>query len=202
MPARLPEPLQRVVEQLARLPGLGHRSALRIGMRLLQWPESETRRLGKGIADLRDELCICSCCRSIASEDPCPVCSDEERERTILCIVPEWDSILALEAGNFYNGLYFVLGGLLSVAPKIDSRCLAIDDLTDRLKEGEVKEIILALGSTLEAENTVTYLKNLISNQFPHIVVTRLAQGMPLGAEVKYMDQETLRQSMHNRQQL
>lgn len=202
MSTRLPEPLRVVVEQLGRLPGLGPRSALRIGMRLLQWPESETRRLGNAIAVLRDELCLCSRCGGIAAEDPCPICADANRDVQTLCIVPEWDSILALESGNFYEGQYFVLGGLLAPAQKQDSGSLAIKPLTDRLREGEIREVIMALGSTLEAENTATYLKQLLNRQFPQITVTRLAQGMPLGAEVKYMDQETLRQSMRNRQQM
>jgi len=202
MPAKLPDPLRVVVEQLARLPGLGPRSALRIGMRLLQWPESETRRLGDGISGLRDELCICSRCGGIAATDPCTICAAPERDTETLCIVPEWDSVLALEAGNFYNGQYFVLGGLLSPSQKMDSSSLAVDHLLDRLAEKEIREVIMALGSTIEAENTATYIKQLLGREFPEIAVTRLAQGMPLGAEVKYMDQETLRQSMRNRQKL
>lgn len=202
MAAPLPEPLHVVVQQLARLPGLGPKSALRIGMRLLQWPESETRRLGQGIASLRDELCLCSRCGGIAAADPCPICAAPDRNAETLCIVPEWDSILALEAGNFYKGQYFVLGGLLAPSQKMDSGSLAVESLLNRLAENEVTEIIMALGSTLEAENTATYLKRLLLQEFPDIAVTRLAQGMPLGAEVKYMDQETLRQSMHNRQKI
>lgn len=202
MPAQLPEPLRKVVEQLARLPGLGPRSALRIGMKLLQWPESETRRLGVGIGGLRDELCICSRCGGMAAADPCPLCSAPERDRETLCIVPEWDSIIALESGNFYNGQYFVLGGLLSPSQKTDSSSLATGQLLARLGENEITEVIVALGSTIEAENTATFIKKLLEKEFPHVAVTRLAQGMPLGAEVKYMDQETLRQSMRNRQKL
>ncbi len=168
----------------------------------MEWPESETRRLGNDIANLRDELCLCSRCGGIAASDPCPICSAPERDREKLCIVPEWDSILALENGSFYNGQYFVLGGLLSASQKADSRSLAMDQLLARLGENEITEVIMALGSTLEAENTATYLKQVLAREFPHIVLTRLAQGMPLGAEVKYMDQETLRQSMRNRQKI
>lgn len=202
MPAQLPEPLEEVARQLARLPGIGPRSALRIAMKLLQWPESEAKRLGSAIVNLRDSLCLCSRCGGIAATDPCPICGAPERAADTLCIVPEWDSILALESGNFYNGQYFVLGGLISPAQKTDSSALAIDQLLKRLGENEITEVIMALGSTLEAENTATYLKQLLAREYPDIAVTRLAQGMPLGAEVKYMDQETLRQSMCNRQRL
>lgn len=198
MSAPLPEPLRNASELLGRLPGIGHKSALRLAMTILQWPESEARRLGQAILALRDQLGICSRCGGIAAMDPCPLCQDERRDSTLLCIVPEWDSLLIVEAGGFYHGQYFALGGLL--APGRPSQNLNIDKLQERLTEGEVEEIILALGSTLEAENTATYLKEKLSKDFPRIAISRLAQGMPLGAEVKHMDQETLRQSMRYRQ--
>lgn len=200
MAASLPQPLAEVVEQLARLPGLGSKSALRLAMTLLHWPESEARRLGSGILALRDKLAVCSRCGGIAAQSPCPICTDTQRERDVICVVPEWDSLLALEGGGFYRGQYLVLGGLLS--PGQSSSQLDMDRLRMRLREGEIAEMVLALGSTLEAENTATYIREHIAREFPSVSITRLAQGMPLGAEVKHMDQETLRQSMHNRQKL
>lgn len=198
MASRLPAPLTALVEQLEKLPGLGPKSALRIAMTLLKWPKSETRRLGEGIASLRDSLGLCSRCGGISSADPCEICSDPDRCRRTLCVIPEWDSLLALENGGFYRGQYFVLGGLLSA--QTSSQSLEIDGLLARLGEGEITEIILALGSTLEAENTASLIRRIAGRDFPQIKVTRLAQGLPLGAEVKYMDRETLRQSMEHRQ--
>lgn len=202
MPATLPAPLQALVEQLSRLPGLGPKSALRMAMTLLKWPESETRRLGEGIFNLRDSLSLCQRCGAISSHDPCQICSDPDRDQSILCITPDWDSMLAMESGGFYNGQYFALGGLLSPAQKIDAQSLETDRLLARLREGDIKEVVLALGSTLEAENTASYLKQLLDRNFPGIELTRLAQGLPLGAEVKYMDRETLRQSLRHRHKL
>lgn len=202
MAAVLPEPLKGLVEQLSHLPGLGPKSALRLAMRLLQWPEAETRRLGESIASLRDTLGLCSRCGAISPVNPCPVCADPGRDRACLCVVPEWDSLLTLEAGGFYNGQYFVLGGLLSPQNKKDSQTLETEKLLARLGEGEIREVILALGATLEAENTASFIRQLLERKFPDIEVSRLAQGMPLGAEVKYMDRETLRQSMLHRQKL
>lgn len=202
MTQTLPEPLRALVEQLSRLPGLGPKSAMRLAITLLQWPESETRRLGESIHSLRDNLALCSRCGAISSSEICPVCSDSGRDSSLLCIVPEWDSLLALESGGFYNGLYFVLGGLLCQQPKDGAHQLEIGKLLDRLAEGEVREVILALGATLEAENTATLIKQTLERKFPAISVTRLAQGLPLGAEVKYMDRETLRQSMRHRQKI
>ncbi len=200
MASSLPEPLQALTEQLSHLPGLGPKSALRVAMALLKWPESETRRLGQGISNLRDVLCLCSRCGGLASHDPCPVCADRQRNGDTICIIPEWDSMLAMEKGGFYSGQYFVLGGLLETLRR-DSQNLETEKLLSRLSEGEIKEVILALGSTLEAENTASFIKTLIQKSFPNIKISRLAQGIPLGAEVKFMDQETLRQSMKYRQE-
>ena len=182
MNKRIPEPLKALVEQLARLPGLGPKSAMRAAMALLKWPEAETRRLGRGIHDLRDNLHLCSRCGGLASTDPCPVCADAERARDTLCLVTEWDSMLTLDEGGFYRGQYMILGGLLAPLERM--------------------ELILALGATLEAENTATFIRRLVAGRFPHVRISRLAQGIPLGAEVKYMDKETLRQSLQYRQDL
>lgn len=202
MNSRLPDPLRALVEQLGKLPGLGPKSALRIAMMLLKWPESETRRLGQSIAELRDNLCLCERCGGLTSISPCPICSDPERSTDSLCLVPEWDAMLALEEGAFYHGQYMILGGLLAPLQKQDSQSLELDRLAARLKEGEIKELILALGATLEAENTVSFLKQYLSPTFPHLRISRLAQGLPLGAEVKHMDKETLRQSLKFRQEI
>ena len=199
---KIPEPLQAVVDQLSRLPGLGPKSALRCAMSFLKWPEGETRRLGAAIHDLRDKLHLCHQCGALSDTDPCAVCSDGARERDILCIVSDWDSMLALEGGGFYTGQYFILGGLLAPLDNVHSDNLELEKLDARLKEGEIAEIVLALGATVEAENTASFLRSRVQARFPRIRVSRLAQGIPLGAEVKFMDKETLRQSLKFRQDL
>lgn len=200
MQPRMPEPLRALVEQLARLPGLGPKSALRIAMTLLKWPEAETRRLGLGIHDLRDQLRLCSRCGGLSATDPCAVCADPERSRDVLCLVAEWDSMLALDEGGFYHGQYLILGGLL--APLEGAGELDLNRLARRLAEGEVRELVLALGATMEGENTASYVRDMVKRRFPGISVSRLAQGIPLGGEVKHMDRETLRQSLRYRQEL
>lgn len=202
MDKRIPESLKAVVEQLARLPGLGPKSAMRVAMTLLKWPEAETRRLGKGIYDLRDALHLCSRCGALTEADPCPVCADPERDDSLLCVVSEWDSMLTLEEGGFFRGRYLILGGLLTPLDNLSSEHLELERLTDRIAEGQVREIILALGATVEAETTGTLIRGLIGRRFPDVRVTRLAQGIPLGAEVKFMDRETLRQSLQYRQEV
>ena len=154
MDHRIPEPLKALVEQLARLPGLGPKSAMRVAMTLLKWPEAETRRLGKGIHDLRDNLRLCSRCGALTETDPCNVCSDKERDDSLLCVVAEWDSMLTLEEGAFYKGRYLILGGLLAPLDNLSAESLELDRLTKRLEEGQVREVVLALGATVEAETT------------------------------------------------
>lgn len=199
---RIPEALKALVDQLSRLPGLGPKSAMRIAMTLLKWPKEEVRRLGKNVYELRDTLHLCSRCGGLADADPCPICADSSRDEGELCLVAEWDSLLTLEEGNFYHGYYMILGGLLAPLDHSPAEMLDMQRLYARLGEGAVKELILALGSTADAEATASYVKDNVNARFPAVRITRLAQGIPLGAEVKYMDRETLRQSLRYRQEL
>lgn len=199
---RLPRALEALVDQLNALPGVGRKSALRIGLTLLNWPEEKARGLGQAIYELRSSLCLCSRCRSLTESDPCPVCSDPGRDEQVLCVVADWDSLLAIDEAGFYRGKYFVLGGLLSPLDGIHSDQLAIDLLRKRLTQGEVREVVLALGTTREGEATESYVNNLVRREFQAIRISRLAQGIPVGSDLKYMDRETLKQSMTYRQNL
>ena len=200
MRERVPEPLRVLVEQLARLPGLGPKSAMRAAMTLLKWPVAETRRLGAGISELRDRLHLCVRCGGLCERTPCPVCSDPSRVADTLCLVAEWDSMLTLDEGGFYRGQYMILGGLLTPLDNRGADSLELERLNARLAEGEVRELILALGATVEADSTATFIRNFVTSRFAQVRITRLAQGIPLGAEVKFMDRETLRQSLQYRQ--
>lgn len=200
--AALPKPLAELVEQLSKLPGLGPKSALRAALTLLKWPKERTQGLGRAIHDLREGLCLCSRCAGLAETDPCPICADPARNSEQLCLVSEWDSLLVLEETGLYKGRYLILGGLIAPLDGVDAGSLEIDRLAARLAQGEIQEVILALGTTMEAEATASYLKNMIERRHPALRLTRLAQGIPLGAEVKYIDKETLKQSMVYRQDL
>ncbi len=202
MTNKLPRPLRDVADQMARLPGFGPKSALRAALALLGMPREQAEGLGRAILTLREQLCFCSRCNSISEFDPCPVCADPGRDSEQLVLVSDWDSLLALEEGGFFRGQYFVLGGLLAPLDKMNPEQLAFDRLRDRLAEGEVRELILALGTTMEAEATASYVKNMVERDFPGVNVTRLAQGIPLGSEVRFVDKETLRQSLLHRQKL
>lgn len=198
----LPEPLAVLVRQLSILPGLGPKSALRMALAILKWPEDRARTLGQSILDLRDRLRICSLCNGLTDSDPCSLCADPGREPDTLCLVSEWDSLLAMEQGGFYKGHYMILGGLMAPLEGISPQALDMGKLQRRLRQGRIRELILALGTTLEAENTASYVCNLVRAEFPEVRLTRLAQGIPLGSEVRYIDKETLRQSLVHRQNL
>lgn len=198
----LPEPLDALVQQLSGLPGLGPKSALRMALAILKWPETKARGLGQAILDLRDKLTICSMCNGLADSDPCTLCADPGRDHDTLCLVSEWDSLLALEQGGFYKGLYMILGGLVAPLEGVQPQALELGKLKNRLREGNLKELILALGTTLEAENTASYVSNMVRTEYPNVKLTRLAQGIPLGSEVRYIDKETLKQSLVYRQNL
>ncbi|MDD4731775.1 MAG: recombination mediator RecR [Desulfovibrio sp.] len=197
---KLPAPLREVVDQFAGLPGIGPKSALRIALTLLKMPEERARAFGRSILDLRDNLCICRECGSLSESDPCELCADPERDGSQLCVVAEWDSLLVLEEMGQFRGRYMILGGLLDPLGGTDACNLEFERLKTRLERGEVKELILALGATLESESTCSYVKNLVEKGWPGVRVSRLAQGIPMGGEVKYMDKETLRQSLMHRQ--
>ena len=198
----LPEPLKLLADSLAKLPGLGPKSALRVALVLLKWPEARTRQLGQAILDLRSTVCLCERCGSLADSTLCAICADPARHEDMLCLVSEWDSLLALEDGGFFKGKYLILGGLLAPLDGVDPSGLEIDRLRLRLAEGRTTEVIMGLGTTLEAENTESYVKNLVSREFPDVKISRLAQGMPLGMDVKFVDKETLKQSLAYRQKL
>ncbi|SDB26847.1 DNA replication and repair protein RecR [Desulfonatronum thiosulfatophilum] len=198
----LPQTLRVVVDQLATLPGLGPKSALRVALTLLKWPKERTMDLGRGILELRDKLCLCSSCAGISDQDPCAICTDPERRPEQLCLVAEWDSMLIMEQSGIYKGMYLVLGGLLSPLDGIKPESLEMVRLREKLSRDQVTELILALGTTMESETTGSYIKNLVEREFPLTQVTRLAQGIPLGTDLKYIDKETLRQSIAYRQKI
>ncbi len=198
----LPGPLKVVVEQLSSLPGIGPKSALRIALSLLKMPKEKAGGVGQSILDLRENLCLCDECACLAESSPCTICGDPARDRDQLCLVPEWDALLAMEEMGIYKGKYLVLGGLLSPLDGVEPGHLEIDRLRRLLGRGSVTELILALGATLDAEFTASYVKNMVESEFAGVNVSRLAQGIPIGGEVKFMDRETLRQSLVHRQKL
>jgi len=199
---RLPQSLQAVVNRMAELPGVGPKSALRMGLTLLQWPEERVRSLGQSITELRDALCLCSQCGSLSDADPCSICKDPARRDDLVCVVADWDSLLTIDEAGFYRGKFIVLGGLISPLDGVHAGSLELQRLRSRLEKSTVTELILALGTTRKSEATESYIRNMVVTEFPGVSVSRLAQGIPIGSELKFVDRETLKQSLNYRQQL
>jgi recombination protein RecR len=201
MTRKLPDALSAVVDQLARLPGLGPKSALRAAMTLLRWPEGETRRLGAAVYDLRDRLHLCPQCGALTDVTPCALCVDPARSRDMLCVTADWDSMLTIEAGGFYSGLYFILGNLPAAGAGADDGA-DLRRLDERIADKEIKEVVLALGATVEAEQAESLLCARLHRRCPDLYISRLAQGINLAQEVRFVDRDTLRQSFKYRQHL
>jgi len=190
----------RLIEELHKLPGIGPKSAQRLAYFLLRSSEEEARALAEAIVAVKEKIIFCSVCQNITESTPCPICQDEERDHTKICVVEEPLDILALERTRGYNGLYHVLHGVLSPMEGIGPDELRIKELLARLQGGSIQEIILATNPNLEGEATAMYLHRLIAPL--GIKVTRLARGLPFGSDLEYADEVTLTRALEGRQEV
>lgn len=192
--------LEELVGLLSRLPGIGRKSASRIAFHLLKADESYARALAERILTLRGSVRFCSVCGSYAETDPCPVCSSPGRDRSLLCVVEQPQDVLILEASREYRGLYHVLGGLLSPLDGVGPESLRIDRLAERIRGGEIREVVLATNPTVEGDTTALYIRKVLENS--GVSVTRLATGIPVGGDLEYADKLTLARSFRGRVKL
>lgn len=194
------EPISRLIEELGKLPGIGPKSAARLAYYLLRMPEAEARALAEAIIAVKDKTVLCSSCQNITDSDPCTICTSEERDHSIICVVEEPLDILALERTGRYKGLYHVLHGVLSPMDGIGPEDLKIKELLERIKTGSVKEVILATNPNLEGEATAMYIQKLLSPL--GLRLTRLARGLPVGGDLEYADEVTLTHALEGRQEM
>jgi len=194
--AKLTDSVERLVEEFAKLPGIGRKTAQRMAFYILKLRRDEALKLSQAILDVKDKVKYCSTCFNITEEDPCNICRDAKRDRSIICVVEEPKDVLALEKTNQYRGLYHVLGGVLSPLDGIGPDDLRTKELMSRLKEG-VKEVIIATNPNVEGEATAIYLAKLIKPL--GIKVTRIARGIPAGGELEYADATTLANAIEGR---
>jgi recombination protein RecR len=188
--------LQRAIEELSKLPGIGKKSAQRLVFYLLKLPRDEVITLAKSLVDVKDKASYCSVCFNITETNPCAICSNEKRDRSIICVVEEANDVMAFEKTGEYKGLYHVLGGALSPLDGIGPDDLRIKELLSRLTEG-VNEVILANNPNVEGEATALYLSKLISPL--GIKLTRIARGIPVGTDIEYADEITLTRALEGR---
>jgi recombination protein RecR len=192
--------VSRLIQELNKLPGIGPKSAQRLAFHLLRAPEEQNRLLASALLSLKHETKLCSVCLNVAGVDPCHICSNEQRDRTKICIVEQPQDILALEHTGAYSGLYHVLHGAISPTEGVGAGDVRIKELMARLEEGLVNEVILATNTNLEGEQTALYLNKLVTPL--GIRVTRLARGLPFGTELEYADDVTLTRALEGRQEL
>lgn len=194
------EPLSRLIEELNKLPGIGPKSAQRLAYHLLRASKEEVQALAQAILDVKEKVIFCSQCQNISDTDPCQFCRSAERDKKIICVVEKPLDILALERSGAYKGVYHVLHGLISPLDGVGPEDLKIKELMERLRSGEVSEVIIATNPTVEGEATAMFLHRLISPL--GIKVTRLARGLPFGGDLEYADELTLARALEGRQPL
>lgn len=190
--------VNKAVQELSRLPGVGRKTALRLALHLLKQPLEVAESLGKSIIDLRSGIQFCSQCHNISDSEVCTICSNPKRDHTVVCVVENFRDMIALENTSQYNGLYHVLGGVISPMEGIGPNDLNIDTLFTKAGKGELHEIIMALPSTVEGDTTIFYLYKTLKSF--DLIVTILARGIPIGDELDYTDEITLGRSLLNRQ--
>lgn len=192
--------LQRLLDELGRLPGIGPKSAQRIAYHLLEADVEQARRLSSAIIEVKRQVHFCPICFSYATHDTCDVCADTSRDRSALCVVSEPRDVSAIERTGSYHGLYHVLGGVISPMDKVGPDQLHVRELIRRLASGEVAEVILATNPDVEGETTATYLARTIRPL--GVKVTRLASGLPVGGDLEYADEVTLGRAIEARREL
>ena len=193
-------PLERLVEQFRRLPGIGYKTAVRLAFHVLEMPKEEAQEFASAILDAKEQIGVCAVCQNISEKELCPICEDHSRDASIICVVEHSKDVSAIEKVKEFSGRYHVLGGLISPMDGIGPEQLKISQLLQRLKSDEVRELIVATNPSLEGEATALYLSRLVK---PFgIKVSRLAYGLPVGGELEYADEVTLSRALEGRREL
>ena len=193
----LPPPLARLIQELVKLPGIGEKTATRLAFHLLRTERRDVEQLADALIKMREGTKLCSTCLGLTSEDPCPLCQDVQRDRGAICVVERPADLIALERSGQFKGLYHVLHGCLAPLDGIGPEDLRVAELLQRLQDGSVREVVLATNPTVEGEATALYLSRLIKPL--GVRVTRIAHGLPMGADVEYADTVTIGRALDGR---
>ena len=189
--------LDKAVGEMAKLPGIGRKTALRLVLHLLRQDETQTDSLAQALMEARHEIKRCSCCHNISDDELCPICSNPQRDKKMICVVENVQDVMAVEATQQFKGLYHVLGGVISPMDGIGPNDLEIDSLVERVGEGGIDEVILALASTMEGDTTNFYITRRLAPM--GVKVSMIARGISVGDELEYTDELTLGRSIVNR---
>jgi len=193
-------PVAALIEEFSKLPGVGVKTAQRLTFFILRSPTDQARRLAEAIMRVKESIVYCSRCFNITETDPCAICSNPNRDQEMICVVEEPLDVLALEKTGVYKGLYHVLHGALSPVEGIGPKYLRIDELLKRLREGNVREVILATNPNFEGEYTANYIQKELKPFNVHI--TGLARGLPIGGDLEYADEGTLSRAIEGRREM
>lgn len=193
--------LQDAVSEFAKLPGIGRRTALRLAMHLLKMDSESVEQMTESIARFRREVRHCELCNNLSDTARCPICSNPERDRTTICVVEQVGDLMSIENTRQYKGLYHVLGGVISPMQGVGPSDLKIDLLMDKVATGEVKEVILAISTSVEGETTLFYILNRL-RQYPSVRVSTIARGIGFGDELEYVDELTITHALLNRREV
>lgn len=196
----LPNSIQKLIDQFNKLPGIGPKTAERLAFWLLKNPQKEIDEFAQTIKDAKKDLVICSVCQNISHHDPCNICSDNVRDKKIICVVAETQDLQAIERTGEFQGVYHVLGGVLNPIEGSTPDKLNIDSLIKRIRNDGIKEVILGLNPDMEGESTSLYLLKQLKPLT--VKVTRLARGLPTGSDIEYADEITLGSALKNRREL
>ena len=192
-----PGSIKTLIRSLARLPGIGHKTAERLAMHILQQPDEEAHRLARSIVELKEKLRLCSRCFALSDDVLCRICNDPSRESGLICVVEQPADMASIEKSGAFKGRYHVLGGVLSPMDGIGPDDIKIAELATRVEKEDVREIILATGTNVEGESTAAYIAGILAPM--PVEVTRIASGVPMGGDLKYVDQVTLKRAMESR---
>ena len=193
--------LDNVTAELQRLPGIGRRTALRLAMHILKMESDTVDSLAAAIAHFRHDIRYCRSCNNLSDSDICPICSDTRRDRSTICVVEQVGDLLSIENTSQYHGLYHVLGGVISPMQGIGPSDLKIDLLCDKLLAGGIKEVIIAISTSVEGETTLFYILSRL-RAFPEVKVTTIARGIGFGDELEYVDELTITHALANRREV
>jgi recombination protein RecR len=200
MDMHYPEPISRLIDSFMKLPGIGPKTASRLAFFVLTMEEDSVLTFAKSLVDAKRELTYCSICGHITDIDPCHICQDPKRDRSMICVVQDTKDVIAMEKMRDYNGLYHVLQGAISPMDGIGPEDINIPSLIQRLHDDEVQELILATNPTIEGEATAMYISRLVKPS--GIKTTRIAHGLPVGGDLEYADEVTLSKALEGRREL
>ena len=192
-----PSSIQKLIENFSRLPGIGEKTAERLAMHVLRAPRSEAEQLSRSIKGIKEKVRLCSMCFAFSDADICNICSDQKRTSSILCVVEQPPDMVAIEKSGSFEGLYHILQGVLSPMNGVGPDSIRIKELISRIAQGKIKEVILATSTNVEGEATAAYIAERLENY--QVKVTRIASGVPMGGDLKYVDQVTLKRAMETR---